>query len=77
MDLNTDAVHFHGKGSKDRRVRVGPRTARAVSRHSFACQWKRVGGDTGGLLALIVRVRVFLAPAGSPRSAPLRLGWST
>jgi integrase len=26
-------VHFHGKGAKDRRVRFGPKTARALSRY--------------------------------------------
>ncbi|MEV0910771.1 tyrosine-type recombinase/integrase [Streptomyces hokutonensis] len=33
VDMRTESVHFHGKGSKDRRVRFGPRTARAVSRY--------------------------------------------
>ncbi|MER6122169.1 hypothetical protein ABT173_05650 [Streptomyces sp. NPDC001795] len=33
IDLTTESVHFHGKGSRDRRVRFGPRTARAVSRY--------------------------------------------
>ncbi|MEV1320063.1 tyrosine-type recombinase/integrase [Micromonospora arborensis] len=33
VDLNTESVHHHGKGAKDRRVRFGPKTARAVSRH--------------------------------------------
>ncbi|WP_328437257.1 tyrosine-type recombinase/integrase [Streptomyces sp. NBC_00444] len=33
IDMNTESVHFHGKGSKDRRVRFGPKTARAVSRY--------------------------------------------
>ncbi|MGW3565142.1 tyrosine-type recombinase/integrase [Streptomyces sp. NPDC000941] len=33
IDLNTDSVHYHGKGSKDRRVRSGLRTARALSRY--------------------------------------------
>lgn len=33
IDLNTDSVHYHGKGSKDRRARFGPRTARALSRY--------------------------------------------
>ena len=34
-DLNqdTDSVHYHGKGNKDRRVRYGPKTARAISRY--------------------------------------------
>ncbi|MGC9541237.1 tyrosine-type recombinase/integrase [Streptomyces sp. UG1] len=33
IDLTTESVHFHGKGSRDRRVRFGPKTARAVSRY--------------------------------------------
>lgn len=33
LDMNTDSVRYHGKGSKDRRVRFGPKTARAVSRY--------------------------------------------
>jgi site-specific recombinase XerC len=33
VDLRLDAVVFHGKGARDRRVRLGPKTARAVSRH--------------------------------------------
>lgn len=33
IDLVTDSVRYHGKGNKDRRVRFGPKTARAVSRY--------------------------------------------
>jgi site-specific recombinase XerD len=33
VDMNTESVHFHGKGGKDRRVRFGPKTARALSRY--------------------------------------------
>jgi integrase/recombinase XerC len=33
VDLTTESVHFHGKGAKDRRMRFGPRTARAMSRY--------------------------------------------
>jgi site-specific recombinase XerD len=33
LDLNSESVHFHGKGAKDRRVRFGPKTARALSRY--------------------------------------------
>jgi integrase/recombinase XerC len=33
VDMITDSVRYHGKGSKDRRVRFGPRTARALSRY--------------------------------------------
>ena len=100
IDLDTNSVHYHGKGNKDRRVRFGHKTARAISRylrtrakprgvelpnlwlagrgvrplapngikimlkrhgvaagltgvyahrwrHTFAHEWKRVGGDTG------------------------------
>jgi integrase/recombinase XerC len=31
VDMNTESVHFHSKGAKDRRVRFGPKAARAVS----------------------------------------------
>src|SRR2546421_62713 len=33
VDMNTESVHFHGKGAKDRRVRVGPQTPPAVCPH--------------------------------------------
>jgi integrase/recombinase XerC len=33
VDLDRDCVHYHGKGAKDRRVRFGPRTGRALSRY--------------------------------------------
>jgi site-specific recombinase XerD len=33
VDLELDTVRFHGKGAKDRRVRIGPKTARALSRY--------------------------------------------
>jgi integrase/recombinase XerC len=33
VDLSLDTVRFHGKGAKDRRVRIGPKTARALSRY--------------------------------------------
>jgi integrase/recombinase XerC len=36
VDLSTESVHFTGKGSRDRRVRFGPRTARALSRYPRA-----------------------------------------
>lgn len=31
--LSSDTVRYHGEGAKDRRVRLGPRTARAISRY--------------------------------------------
>jgi site-specific recombinase XerD len=33
VELPLEAVRYHGKGAKDRRVRLGPRTARALSRY--------------------------------------------
>ncbi len=33
VDLNLDSAHYHGKGARDRRVRFGPRTGRALSRY--------------------------------------------
>lgn len=33
IDLATDSVRYHGKGNKDRRVRFGPKTGRALSRY--------------------------------------------
>jgi site-specific recombinase XerD len=33
VDLSLDSLRYHGKGAKDRRVRLGPKTARAVSRY--------------------------------------------
>jgi site-specific recombinase XerD len=33
VDLNTDSLHYRGKGSKDRRVRFGPKAARALNRY--------------------------------------------
>jgi integrase/recombinase XerC len=33
VDLALDTVRYHGKGAKDRRVRIGPKTARSISRY--------------------------------------------
>lgn len=33
VDLSLDTVRYHGKGAKNRRVRIGPKTARAISRY--------------------------------------------
>ncbi|WP_433270606.1 tyrosine-type recombinase/integrase [Actinosynnema sp. CS-041913] len=33
VDLDTESVRYRGKGDKDRRVRFGPKTARALSRY--------------------------------------------
>jgi len=43
-DMDTDSVHYHGKGNKDRRVRFGPKTARAISRYLRA-RAKHKGAD--------------------------------
>ncbi|MEU7908355.1 tyrosine-type recombinase/integrase [Actinoplanes sp. NPDC049118] len=60
VDMNTQSVHLHGKGAKDRRVRFGAKTARAMShvhahrwRHNFAHEWHKAGGDTGDLMLLL------------------------
>jgi hypothetical protein len=36
VDLSLDTVRLHGKGAKDRRARLGPKNARAVSRYLCA-----------------------------------------
>ncbi|SEE82559.1 Site-specific recombinase XerD [Streptomyces sp. 3213] len=51
VDMNTESVHFHGKGGKDRRVRFGPRTARAVSRYLRARAQHRAADLPGLWLA--------------------------
>jgi len=33
LDLNSESVHVRGKGARDRRVRFGAKTARAISRY--------------------------------------------
>src|SRR5262249_44350988 len=33
LDLTSESVHYRGRGAKDRRVRFGPKTARALSRY--------------------------------------------
>ena len=44
VDLSLDTVCYHGKGAKDRRVRLGPKTARALSRYlRIRCGHKGVG----------------------------------
>jgi site-specific recombinase XerD len=45
LDMNTDSVHLHGKGAKDRRVRFGPKTSRAIARYLRA-RGKRKGAAT-------------------------------
>ncbi|WP_231648061.1 site-specific integrase [Saccharothrix sp. NRRL B-16348] len=58
--MDTDSVHYHGKGNKDRRVRFGPKTARALSRYLRA-RAKRKAVDLPDL---------WLAERGIRRFAP-------
>ena len=44
VDLHGETVRFHGKGAKDRRVRIGPKTGRAISRYLRARAGRR-GAD--------------------------------
>jgi integrase/recombinase XerC len=44
IDLDRDVVTFRGKGAKDRQVRIGPKTGRAVSRYVRA-RAKHAGAD--------------------------------
>ncbi|WP_031526335.1 tyrosine-type recombinase/integrase, partial [Streptomyces sp. NRRL F-5123] len=60
IDLATESVRYHGKGSKDRRVRFGPKTARALSRYLRA-RAKHRGADLPDL---------WLADRGARRLAP-------
>jgi integrase/recombinase XerC len=60
VDLNTESVHYHGKGAKDRRVRFGPKTARALSRYLRA-RAKHKGAQLPDL---------WLADRGGRRLAP-------
>ncbi|MET8090801.1 tyrosine-type recombinase/integrase [Micromonospora sp. NPDC005220] len=62
VDLNTESVRFHGKGAKDRRVRFGPKTARALSRYLRARD-KHKGGALPQLW-LAERGRAPLTPNG-------------
>jgi integrase/recombinase XerC len=48
VDLERDVVTFRGKGSKDRQVRLGPKTARALSRYLRA-RAKHRGANRGEL----------------------------
>ncbi|MFI1994966.1 tyrosine-type recombinase/integrase [Actinoplanes sp. NPDC020271] len=48
VDLNTDTMLFHGKGMKDRRVRFGGRTGRALSRY-LRMRARRRAADSSAL----------------------------
>jgi site-specific recombinase XerD len=45
LDMNTESVRLHGKGSKDRRVRFGPKTSRALSRYLRARAKRKGAAD--------------------------------
>ncbi|MER5261545.1 tyrosine-type recombinase/integrase [Actinosynnema sp. NPDC002837] len=60
LDMDTDSAHYRGKGNKDRRVRFGPKTARALSRYLRA-RAKRKAADLPDL---------WLAERGIRRFAP-------
>jgi integrase/recombinase XerC len=60
VDLATDSVHYTGKGSRDRRVRFGPKTGRALSRYLRA-RAKHKGAE---------RPQLWLADRGGRALAP-------
>jgi integrase/recombinase XerC len=45
LDMNTESVRLHGKGAKDRRVRFGPKTSRALSRYLRARAKRKGAAD--------------------------------
>lgn len=45
VDLDLDSILFHGKGAKERRVRFGPKTGRALSRYLRARVGRRADGN--------------------------------
>jgi integrase/recombinase XerC len=63
VDMNTESVHLHGKGAKDRRVRFGPKTSRAISRYLRA-RAKRRYADEIPQLWMADRGRQALTPNG-------------
>ncbi|GIE90895.1 Phage integrase, N-terminal SAM-like domain [Actinoplanes regularis] len=63
LDMNGESVHLHGKGAKDRRVRFGPKTSRALARYLRA-RAKRKGADGVPQLWLAERGVKPLAPNG-------------
>ena len=61
IELSLESVRYHGKGAKDRRVRLGPRTARALSRYLRA----RSSHRGSGLTELWLAVRGAQPPAAN------------
>jgi site-specific recombinase XerD len=49
LDMNTESVRMHGKGAKDRRVRFGPKTSRALSRYLRARAKRKGAADVAQL----------------------------
>jgi site-specific recombinase XerD len=76
VDMNTESVHFHGKGAKDRRVRFGPKTARALNRYVRARRTTGVRScrTCGWLTGVGGRWRRTGSRSGSSGSA-WRRGW--
>lgn len=62
VDLDRDVVTFRGKGSKDRQMRLGPKTARAMSRYVRA-RAKHRGADRSELW-LAIRGESPMSPNG-------------
>ncbi|MFI1994968.1 tyrosine-type recombinase/integrase [Actinoplanes sp. NPDC020271] len=63
LDMNTESVLLHGKGAKDRRVRFGPKTSRAIARYLRA-RAKRKDVDKVPQLWMAERGAKALAPNG-------------
>jgi integrase/recombinase XerC len=62
VDLNGDSIHYYGKGRKERRVRLGSKTARAISRY-LRVREKHIAADLPNLW-LAERGRKPLMPNG-------------
>ena len=63
VDMNTQSIHVHGKGAKDRRVRFGTKTARALSVYLRARAKKRYADEIPQLW-MAERGKVALTPNG-------------
>jgi integrase/recombinase XerC len=63
IDMNTQSIHVHGKGAKDRRVRFGTKTARVLSQYLRARAKKRYADEIPQLW-MAERGKVALTPNG-------------
>jgi integrase/recombinase XerC len=68
VDLDTESVRFHGEGGKDRRVRFGPKTARALSRYLRARDKRRDRAGCDGCAAGSVRRPRRIGEGGADRT---------